>query len=316
MAVLGLLAVAGGSALALLLLTQVEGGSYLTHLIERSQSVPGARARDLVRRPILFTLDWPYYAHRVSVYEPSGDTPCAQLWRPLAGVMPLGSTWQALVALSLSLFVVAGLAVAHSWSFLRLGWHRAREVRVTAVLLLGAAVVLGGATTLAGGWAAHHFIYMQIPLLGILALAASGRRHGLLLLGTAFAVAAIASLAAIWLVPRPPRSSPEIPVVFQAALRAADRNTVINCASWGCYYPYSLMNEDDVPVVFAATPRHAGRLAADMRGQGRHILHLCFECNAQSVQQLYPTSGAAEVRTGTSVWKLFRVNPAGPAVAP
>jgi hypothetical protein len=231
-------------------------------------------------------------------------------------MLPLGSTWQARVALTLTLLAVAGLAVAYCWSFLRLGRHRVHEVRVAAALLLGAAAVLCGATTFAGGHTIHHFIYMQIPLLGVLALTASRRRRGLLVLGSAFAAAAMASLAAIWLLPRPPKVSPEIPVVFQAALREADRDTVINCASWGCYYTYSLLNEHDVPVVFAATARDAGRLAADMRSQGRHILHLCFDCDAQSVQQLYASPGVAEVSTWTSVWKLFRVNPAGLAVAP
>jgi hypothetical protein len=221
-----------------------------------------------------------------------------------------------LVALTLTLLVTAGLAVAYLWSLLPLVRNRADEPRVVTVLLLGAAVLLGGTTTFARGWTGHHFVYMQVPLLAILALAASRRPRGFVVLGTVFATAAMASLAAIWLVPRPPRASPEIPVVFQAALRAADRATVINCASWGCYYRYSLLNEDDVPVVFAATPRDAGRLAADMRRQGRHILHLCFQCDAQSVQQLYPDSAVAEMNTGTSVWKLFRVNPAGLARAP
>jgi hypothetical protein len=304
------------SVFALLLLTQVEDGSYLANLIKTSQTLAPGRMRDIVLRPILFTLDWPYHAHRVSVYEFRGDMPLGQLWRPLAGKLPLNSTWQALVALSLTSFVMAGLAVAYSWSFLRLGRNRGHEARVAAVLLLGAAAVLCVATLLAGGWAGHHFIYMQIPLLGILALSASGSRRGFLVLGTVFGFAAMASLGAIWLVPRPPKTSPEIPVVFQAALRAADRDTVINCASWGCYYTYSLLNEDDVPVVFAGSPAHADRLAADMRRQGRHILHLCFECNLQLVRQLYPGCAVAEVSTGTSVWKLFRVNPAVLAIAP
>jgi hypothetical protein len=163
----------------------------------------------------------------------------------------------------------------------------------------------------AGGWAVHHFIYMQVPLLGILALAVSGLRRGLLVLGSVFAAAAVASLAAIWLVPPLRQASPEIPVVFQAALGLADRETVINCGSWGCYFTYSLLNEDDVPVVFAPFPEEARRLAADMRSQGRRILHLCFACDAESVQQLYPQAGVAPVSTGTSVWKLFRVNPGG-----
>jgi hypothetical protein len=149
----------------------------------------------------------------------------------------------------------------------------------------------------AGGWAVHHFIYMQVPLLGILALAVSGMRRGLPVLGSVFAAAAVASLAAIWLVPPPRNASPEIPVVFQAALAVADRETVINCASWGCYYTYSLLNLDDVPVVYAATPRDAGRFADDMRSQGRRILHLCYDCDAESVQQLYPQAGVAPVST-------------------
>ena len=134
-------------------------------------------------------------------------------------------------------------------------------------------------------------------------------RWPLALTGAIDELSRIVGLVAIWLVPRPPKASPEIPVVVQAALAVADRETVINCGSWGCYYPYSLLNVDDVPVVYAATPRDAGRFADDMRSQGRRILHLCYDCDAESVQQLYPQAGVAPVSTGTSVWKLFRVNP-------
>ena len=309
MSVFGLFAVAGGSGFALLFLTQVEGVSYLTYLIHSSQSLDRRSTAEIFLKAILFTLDWPHYAHRVSLYSVDGGAAYPQPWRRLAGVLPLGSTWQDVAALGITLLVVAEVAMAYLWSCVRLGRNPARDIRVSAALLLGAAVLLGAATMWAGGWASHHFIYMQVPLLGILALAVSDLRRGLLVLGSLFATAALASLTAIWLVPRPRTVSPEIPVVFQAALGVADRKTVINCASWGCYYTYSLLNEDDVPVVFAASPRDSERLAADMHSQGRRILHLCFDCDAQSVQQLYPRSGVAQVSTGTSVWKLFRVNP-------
>jgi hypothetical protein len=307
--VLGLFAMAGGFAFALLLLTRVEGDSYLTYLIQSSQTLPPRSAAQICLSAILFTLDWPFYAHRVSLYSALGGAAYPWPWRRLAGVLPLGFTWQAMVALGLTLLVIAGQAVAYVWALVRLGRDPAPRNRVTAGLLLGAAVVLAAATVSAHGWANHHFIYMQVPLLGLLALAVSGQRRGLLVLGSVFAAAAVASLAAIALVPRPRNASPEIPVVFQAALAAADRETVINCASWGCYYTYSLLNVDDVPVVYAGIPRHTGLLATDMRSQGRRILHLCYDCNAESVQQLYPQAGVAQVSTGTKVWKLFRVNP-------
>jgi hypothetical protein len=310
MAVLGLVAVAAGSAFALLVLTRVSGGPYLTYLIDRARSLPRrGTPPEIFLNSILFTLDWPYYAHRVSLYNAPGGVPYPQPFHRLAGALPLDSTWQAVTALILTLLVVAALAVAYLWSLVRLGRNSTQAIRVSATLLLGAAIVLGAATMWARGFETHHFIYMQVPLLGILALAVSGQRRELLVLGSVFAAAALASLVAIWLVPRPPKASPEIPVVFQAALEISDRGTVINCSSWGCYYTYSLLNEDDVPVVFANTPEDAGRLAADMRSQGRRILHLCFDCNAESVRRLYPQAGVAQVSTGTSVWKLFRVNP-------
>jgi hypothetical protein len=72
MSVLGLFAMAGGCAFALLFLTRVDGAPYLTYLIHRSQSLDRQSTAEISLRAILFTLDWPFYTHRVSLYTALG----------------------------------------------------------------------------------------------------------------------------------------------------------------------------------------------------------------------------------------------------
>ena len=164
-------------------------------------------------------------------------------------------------------------------------------------------------TVVAGGWASHHFVYAQVPLLVLLACAFAQHERGYLRLGTALGGLTFLSLIAIWLVPARPQASRDIPVAFEKAVALADSDTIINCSSWGCYYTYSLLNERNIPVVFADEAGNTQRLQDDAKRQDKRIIHLCMACDLSVVEDLYPKSAVSQVDADTTHWHIFRVNP-------
>jgi hypothetical protein len=119
-------------------------------------------------------------------------------------------------------------------------------------------------------------------------------------------VISFASLAAIVILPSKTNTSLEIQQVMRKGLQVADINDVINCQSWGCYSPYSLLNTNNIPVVFAVDSIEIQELQAKMMGKGK-ILHVCMDCNLQDLSILYKDSEVQLLDTKTKFWRIFLV---------
>jgi hypothetical protein len=274
---------------------QVGGESYLRYL---ANAIPQYGSRySLIRSGLTFIGDWTFYAHRVQYSS------ATVLLREITEKLPLGGSIQLALRVLVFLLVI-GL---YAWAILRLMRSHQRTNRRTALLLLLSAGVLWVSAVVSKGWTSHHFVYAQVPLLMLLAYAFAQHDQGYLRLGSALGGLTFLSLIAIWLLPIRPEASREIRVAFQTALALADSESVINCSSWGCYYTYSLLNERNIPVVFADNAEMTQRLQDYARVQHKRIIHLCMACDLSAVKDLYSQSAVAQVDGDTINWSIFRV---------
>jgi hypothetical protein len=290
----------GGAAafdISLLAVMRANGISYLHYLAILSSRLSSGSSS--ATSGLFFIWDWPYYALRVSDYSSLGKLDATGL----------GSSTQAVAALTLTVLVVLLVIGLYAWAILRLLKSPGRTTRRTALLLLLSAGVLWVCTVIAGGWKGHHFVYAQVPLLVLVAYAFAQHDQGYVRLGAALGGLTLLSLIAIWLVPTKAIASREIPVVFKSALALADSDAIINCSSWGCYFTYSLLNERNIPVVFADSAQDTQRLQDYARGQHKRIIHLCMACDLSAAKDLYPESAVTQVNAHTTVWSIFCVDP-------
>ena len=301
--------------LLMLLVMQVQGKPYLAFLRERAPD-PGAaeRLRNAAEGALL-TINWPYFGQqRVSdtLGLPSEDSPgpLGVISRQL-GFLPGVETPQAIVGTFLNLLLIGVVIGLYVYSGrLLLSSDNSSHRRLVWLLLASAGLLWVGAW-LSGGWTSHHYVFAQVPLVGLLLCGATVRAHGFRNLLAVLLVVAALSLAVIRSAPVQPTASPEISRAFSVAEDRADPNsTVINCSSWGCYFPYSLTNARGIPVVFAETPTQAAKLKKIAQGKGLKILDVCMYCTAESVERRYPDSTVVEVPSGTVVWRAFEVVPA------
>jgi hypothetical protein len=177
----------------------------------------------------------------------------------------------------------------------------------TLCFLIGSFSFLALGIAVAGGWAGHHFVYTSIPILVCIAMFFQNWTHGTVKLGVLFAILSTLSLVVIFLTPIQKSASREIDLVMQTAISSSDNSTIVNCASWGCYYPYSLLNERNIPVVFATEVSDIKKLGDGAQSRKNTVMHVCTSCDLDLVQKLYPLSRIELIRTGTNLWQLFRV---------
>lgn len=296
-----LFAIAGSACLALLLVMRVGDQSYLAYLM----GFPSPN-KPLVSlgTGITFMADWPFTAHRVINLYPNVDANfLAPLQSPL-NALPWGPERGGILALGLTLSAILAVFVLYTWAAVRV-WRRrgARFVWATAgaagVLFLGALASAGGSS--------HHYVYAQVPLLALCLVAFGTLDRGLLKGGLILTAVTALSLAAVLAVPTKPSVSPDIDVVMEKALALADASTVINCASWGCYHQYAFLNIDSVPIVFAESPEQQQSLLAASALEGRTVMHVCFQCTADDLDGVYPSTRAELVMTTPSGWTLFDI---------
>lgn len=305
---------AAAASLGLLLLLGVEGAPYLQHLVNASPS-PGVlgRFRSVVSG-VLLTIDWPFYAQRVVDYpllgfgDPISPGLAGKFAREATSPIPGFATPSATIGSMLTLVSVAGviaLYVSVSKRQFSLGPSRKRA----SLLLLGSALALWIGAAVSGGWASHHFVFAQIPLVGLLVYAVARSGEDERRLFAALAAISGVTLASVILAPTAPTASREIARVFEAAVNEAGPDSVINCSSWGCYYTYSFTNVQGIPVVFADDVTRAGNLQTLAHDRDLEIFHICMGCNQDSVEALYASSRVTRIEVGTSTWHVYRVVP-------
>lgn len=307
-----LLVTASTLPIVLLFAMRTEGDSYLQFL-RTSAPAPGLGLRALnAVQGALFTVDWPYYAHRVSTFQDFGSLEVGGLAGKILSRIPFlpgFMTTQAKVATALTVMVAIAVLVLYWRAAATLHKSQGDQVRNTSLLLLAAAATLWAGAWISGGWATHHYVFAQIPLAGLLMYAAVRQNHGLRNLLAALVALAMAILTIIWLTPTQPTASREIPKAFAAAIDVAGTDTIINCSSWGCYFTYSLANEKNVPVVFADTLEHTTALESVAQTDAKRILHLCTGCTLMSVGEMYPRSDVLPIDSDTEEWQVFQVTP-------
>lgn len=303
-----LFVVAPAVCLAVLVVMRTEGQPYLFYLAGQTPSSNGLPVISSLSQGVLLTFDWPFYAHRVSDYSHvPGALASGQHLGWLSTAMPVGISATAVLAVTLTLVVSAAVVLVHWQSVRRLQGGQPEE-RLCSILTLASAASLGAIVAYGGGWASHHFVYMQLPLLGLIALRIGDVKSSFYKVGAVLFALTVLSLVAIWLVPERPSASREIASVMETAIGISDPSTVINCGTWGCYYPYSLANRRNVPVVYAWSRPDTQRLSGAARARGRRILHVCLDCDLSGLRTLYPSGDVRQVETGTRVWRLFEVD--------
>ena len=308
----GLLIIPSGLSLLLLISLRASDMPYLLYLrqLTPSPSLPG-RALNAIQGGLL-TFDWPYYAHRVSAFASLGGSESNGLVSKAlarANFFPGFGSLQTTVATVLTMLVTLAVMLLYwrAWRLLR-ATQQARDRRIALLILTSTAVLWLGAW-ISGGWATHHYVFAQVPLAGLLMYAASKREHGLRKLTALLVSIVVVSWLTIWLTPTQPLASRDISRAAETALASAGTNSIINCSTWGCYYTYSLLDEKQVPVVFADTAESTRELEATASATNREILHLCSGCSLDSVRVLYPGSDVDFVDSGTPEWLLFQVEP-------
>lgn len=306
------LMIPSGLSLLLLIALRANDMPYLLFLrqLAPSPSLPG-RALNAVQGGLV-TFDWAYYAQRVSVYASLGGSESGGLVsRALAraNFFPGFGSFQTTVATVLTLIIICVVLwlYGRAWRLLRAS-TQPRDRR-TGLLLLASTTALWLGAWISGGWATHHYVFAQVPLAGLLMYAASKREQGLRNLMVVLVTIAVAVWLIIWLTPTQVLASRDIPRVVETALSMARSDSIINCSTWGCYYTYSLLNKNQVPVVFADTADSTTDLEATARATNREILHLCSGCSLDSVSALYSESNVGLVASGTTEWLLFQVKP-------
>ncbi len=328
------------TAMCLVLLTilRTEGSSYLTYL--NQNSVPrglGSFAAGLLTA-VVFTVDWSFYAHRVTslISILADEQDYSRKFAANTQFFPAWHTQRGAVALTLMLVTVLVLTSLLFWIVKAGIGQISRQVRQlprekskkrvsmkskkakgkfnhqndwTLSLLIGSFSLLVLGIALAGGWAGHHFVYTSIPVLACIAMFFQNWTHGAVRLGVFFAILSTISLVVISLTPIQKSASREIDLVMQKAISSSDYSTIVNCASWGCYYPYSLLNKRNIPIVFATEVSDINKLGDVAQSRKSTVMHVCTSCDQDLVQKLYPTSRIEPIRTGTNLWLLFRVTP-------
>jgi hypothetical protein len=289
------------ACLALLVVLRTDGVPYLVYLTRYPSP------NDLLVNfgtGATFITDWPFTAHRMMNLYPNVDL---LFFKPLQSPMnalPVTADRGGLLALALTVAASACAIVLYVWAGRRL-WKTNQREAVIATISAAAMLFLGA--LISGGGSNHHFVYAHLPLLALVLLAFNTLASGPLKAGITLVVVSALALAAAVSVPLKPPVSRDIDTIMQAAIGSADAPTVINCQSWGCYYQYSFMNIDNVPIVWAETPEEQTRLLSDAQSQGRSILHVCLSCTQLQVEAGYPGTAVTEMMTTPSGWRLFKV---------
>lgn len=300
------------SALLILVLLRVNEVSYLSYLRSMSPSVTTDLIQSSIQtqnlenslqnvlfKKLSFIAIWAYFPHRVIELD---SFQFNNLLIPFPGLETINEK----IASSFYLISTIGVIVLYLIVIRQIYKERFTENRLRNVLLIAAMATLWLIPTFAGGWTSHHYVFFQLSFFVLLILLfeeqvrAKNRRNLVIILSSTFA------LLANWFSPINIKASPEIEIVYKKAIDQADSNSIINCASWGCYFQYSLLNKDDIPVVFVTHPDDFEELENYAESSKNIVFTMCSECDIESVSKSFPDSQVRQVSTETKFWKLFK----------
>jgi hypothetical protein len=309
--VAAVLGTATAASAALLLVLRVGDSSYFSHIQSAGPVLAdlyqGSASRAWTTA-VFMAVAMPYFAHRV-MFSTARSPYARGIVDNVTARLPHGGTFSGALALLISLASIAAFVGLLVWAIravVRRSWFGGRRTG----LLLGAAFATWWlAPMVGGGWANHHFVYAQLALVGLVLHGAhvTGARSARVL--SAVSALALMSMATVWLSPKDPLSSPEIPVAVDAALAAADERSILNCGDWGCYFPYQLLDRRNIPVMWTWSNDQTLRLETDAATTDRTIMHVCTVCTLSTVEQSYPDSYVEQLESGTTVWLAFKVEP-------
>jgi len=304
------------SALVIIFLSvsKVSGQSYLAFLknIAPTPSL-GQRIR-LAREGLLFMIDWPYFAHRnvnfenISFALPTADSG-GQLLRFLSFPLPGLNSVKTQFASTINIFLVIVVSLILLFVILYVLRTKTERHQKSCKLLLLSISFFWIGVWLSGGWASHHYVFVLIPLVPLVILVAKIKNVQFTLLYFLQVVFSFSAFAIVLLTPTRDETSVEITKVYKAAIETSDSKSVINCASWGCYYPFAMLNVNRIPVVFADTEQSINSLTEIAKTRGGKIFHICLSCNAATVRELYPDGTTNILDTSTEIWQVFEISP-------
>jgi hypothetical protein len=296
---------AAAAPVALLVAARVDGQSYLAYLANSSPGQSAGSARDSLISGAFHLADWPYVGHRVTINTldrpTGGDTTTTFLAH-----LPIGFGFASWISIALSIVITLAVLTLIVFSVRKL---RRLDQANSVWWLLAASFTFFGFTVLAGGWALHHFVFTQLPLAIIVALAWSEfRKSHIVAVGSLLILGAL-SIIAILSTPSRQKTSNEIHHLMGSVLDAASDTIVIDCASWGCYHNYRIANYGDVPVVSAGTSAEARDLLRETAQGGKQLIHVCMYCSVSDVQDRFGVSQVRPLSDDTEVWQAYTVSP-------
>jgi hypothetical protein len=299
--VTALFAGVSASCLALLVVMRVEGQSYLEYLL----GFPSPN-HFLVNlgTGATFILDWPFTAHRVMYLYPNVDARFLEPLQAPLNALPWGDDRGGFLALGLTVLAVFAVIGLYWWAIRRL-WKTGQRSTVLALTAAAGAFFIGA--LLSAGGSSHHYVFAHVPLLALCLLAFATLKNGFVKGGCVLLSISTLSLLAVLSVPVKPSVSRSIDTLMDVAYANADAATIINCASWGCYHQYAMLNRDNVPVVFAEKPDQQAALLLVARERGSKLEHLCLDCDLEAVEAAYLGTAVALTMTSDDGWNLYTV---------
>jgi hypothetical protein len=298
------LGLAGVASLTLLLVMTVDGQPYLQYLA----SFGSPNSLSLTAGVgITFLALWPMTAQRFSLQYPNVDAQFPEILQGPANALPLSTDRGAPLSLLLLGIAIVAVVALLVWAAVRV--FGSPETRPDGWWLMAATLVLFLGAVASRGGSVHHFVFAQVPLVALVALAS--RRAGWTPIRATVTVLAVSGLAliAILSVPFKPEVSRDVDVVMSEAINRAEPDDIVNCQSWGCYYRYALENRRDVPIVWAETADQQAELFSRTASAGGLLYHVCRGCDMQTVQATFPAGQVTHLTTTAEGWAVFAVQP-------
>ncbi len=299
------------SVMLFLLITKVEGETYFEYLTAVSKRIDFdvllksvltfdysnlTSQFDLVNK-LLFLFVWPLFGHRVIEFTNFGFG--SVLFQHPETSKTLGNLPTVFYLLTVALTFVSFYLL-----FKNLRPSK-QNIKETFTLLFSSISFWFGAF-ISGGWASHHFVFLHLPILVSILILNKSKNNRLIYF--LFSITSVITIISILISPVNKLASREIGIVYEKAIENSDEFSILSCSSWGCYYPYSLTNKNDIPVVFVTpeVPNHFRELEIRARSESKNILVMCTDCTIETVGQYFPSFGVSQIETGTKIWSLFK----------